>query len=373
MEFDYIVVGAGYAGAVIAERLANKHNKKVLVIEQRDHIAGNAYDYYDEAGVLCHKYGPHIFHTNNKEVAKYLSQFTEWHPYEHRVLGMVNKRLIPIPFNLTSLNICFDVARASLLKEKLLAEYGEGKKVSISKLRESSDQDVKELAEFIFENIFLHYTTKQWGLKPEELDPSILSRVPIYTDYDDRYFKDDFQNMPKEGYTKMFENILCSANIEVQLGVDFLAEIENYKDKKIIYTGPVDRLCDYEYGVLPYRSLRFDVQTYEQKMHQPVGQVNYPDKTPFTRISEYKHMTGQQLPKTTVAIEYPQEYIEGENDPYYPIITDDNRAKYKQYLSLVKEKYPNVYLAGRLADYVYYNMDQVVARALTQAEKIVAQ
>ena len=369
--YDFLITGAGYTGAILAERLASQAGKKVLVIDRRDHIAGNAYDRRNDDGVLFHQYGPHIFHTNSDKVATYLSQFTEWLPYEHRVVGSIDGRLIPIPFNLTSLEILFPGADAKRLGAMLVETYGMDKKVPILKMREHESQGIRDLADFIYKNVFYGYTTKQWGLEPEELSPSVTSRVPVHVSYDDRYFQDSFQNMPKQGYTKMFERILDHPNIEVALNSEFADIRDQVSYGQLVYTGALDEFFNYELGELPYRSLRFDFQTYRQKRHQSVGQINYPISHDFTRITEMGHLTQQWGDVTTVAIEYPQSHIPGETVPYYPIPRDENNELHKRYLAFAKKEAGNVIFCGRLGDYRYYNMDQAAASALALFEQIV--
>ena len=385
MNFDYIVVGAGFAGATIAERVANELNKKVLVIDKRDNIGGNMYDYIDENGILIHKYGPHLFHTNLENVYNYLKGFGEWFFYEHRVLGKVNGKIVPIPFNITSIEKSFDKEKADKLIGILKREFGTDKKIPILELRKYPDKDVNELAEYIYENVFLYYTMKQWGQTPDEIDPNVTNRVPVFVSKDDRYFQDKYQFMPKGGYTKIFEKMLDSKNIEVRLGVD-AKEVLIVKDNKIyfegqefkgtvIYTGAIDEFFDYEYGSLPYRSLQFEFETINKEYFQKVGTVNYPTKEDkFTRITEFKHMTMEnaKTPKTTIMREYPRAYDRNNdkaNIPYYPIVNDDNMNLYNKYLEKAS-KIPNFYLIGRLAQYKYFNMDLVINEALKLFEQL---
>lgn len=367
--YDWLIVGAGYTGAIIAERLATQAGKKSLVIDRRDHIAGNAYDQRNDAGVLYHQYGPHIFHTNSQMVADYLSQFTEWMPYEHRVLGSISGRLIPIPFNLTSLQILFPKAEADRLAAILVDAYGMDQKVTILKMRESPVQGVRDLADFIYENVFLGYTTKQWGLSPEQLSPSVTARVPVYISYDDRYFQDSFQNMPKHGYTKMFERMLKQDGVDVSLNTDIKDVCGEITYDRLLYTGAIDEFFNYELGELPYRSLEFSFQTYRQRRHQAAGQVNYPVSHDFTRITEMSYLTQERSDMTTVAIEYPIAHVPGKTVPYYPIPRDENQELHNKYIDLAKREAPNITFAGRLGDYRYYNMDQAVASAISLFEK----
>lgn len=377
--YDTVIIGAGYAGVVLAERLASQQNQKVLVIEQRQHIGGNAYDRFDEHGVLVHEYGPHIFHTRSKEVWDYLSQFTEWHYYEHRVLAKIDGQEVPIPFNLNTIAEVFPKDLAEILQQKLVSMLGYNVKVPILKLREQDDGDLKFLADYVYEKVFLHYTLKQWGIGPEELDPTVTGRVPVYISRDDRYFQDKYQGLPKYGYTEMFQNMLSNPNINLMLNTKYQDVMTISKDGhtlfgqpfdgQIIYTGMIDELFAFEYGELPYRSLRFEYDTFDIEYKQSVGQLNSPNSYDFTRITEFKYLTGQKHPKTTLAREYPQAYVRGENTPYYPIIADENHAKYKDYKALADEL-PNVHLVGRLAEYKYYDMDAVVATALKLYKKL---
>lgn len=387
MKPDVIVVGAGFAGSVIAERFANDANKNVLILEKRNHIGGNMYDFIDDNGVRYHEYGPHIFHTNSKDVVDYLSNFTEWYPYEHRVLGLIEGKKVPIPFNLTSIEKCFDAEKAERLKKLLLDNYGMDTKVPILKLRANENAEIKELAEFIYENVFKYYTMKQWGFTPEEIDPGVTARVPVLVGRDDRYFQDKYQCMPLEGYTAIFEKMLKNDKIKILLGVDahefIKVDTENKQvyyegelfDGPVVFTGAVDDLLEYELGDLPYRSLDFDVQSHDGT-YQEVATVNYPtpaEKNAYTRITEYKLMMNDaKLDKTTIAVEYPLAYNrhgEKGNIPYYPIFAEGNQAKYEKYCDLIKP-ITNLHLLGRLADYRYYNMDQIIARALMVYKQI---
>ncbi|NYB51987.1 MAG: UDP-galactopyranose mutase [Methanobacteriaceae archaeon] len=371
--FDYIVIGAGLAGSVIAERIANVLDKKVLVIEKRNHIGGNCYDFYDGNGILVHKYGPHIFHTNDTNVWRYLSKFTEWHDYEHRVLGFVDEKKVPIPFNLNSLHVLFSNYFADNLKNKLINQFGYGAKISILKLKKSPDKDLKFLADFVYDKIFLNYTKKQWGMKPEDLDPSVTERVPIFVSYDNRYFQDIFQGVPQEGYHLMFERMLNHSNIILKLNTDS-KNLLKIKDGNIyirgtefkgllVFTGRIDELFDKEFGPLPYRSLNFEFENIQQKFYQEVGTVNYPNDFNFTRITEFKHITGQKKPDTTIVKEYPK-FCDNEQDiPYYPIPKSEYEKLYKKYAKRAQDV-RNLILVGRLAEFKYFNMDIVVQRAL---------
>jgi UDP-galactopyranose mutase len=362
--FDYLIVGAGFAGSVLAERLTTQLGKRVLLVDRRPHIGGNAYDEKDAAGVLMHKYGPHIFHTNSDEVAAYLSQFTRWRPYEHRVLACVkNGLLVPIPINRTTLNTLYGL---NLQTDEEAAAYLATRAEPVEKIRNSEDVVVSAVGRELYETFFRGYTRKQWGIDPSELDKAVTSRVPTRTNTDDRYFTDKFQNMPADGYTRMFENMLDQKGLTIETGVEF----EDVRDEtvydRLIFTGPIDEFFDFRYGKLPYRSLRFQHETLDKEWHQPVAVVNYPaENVPYTRISEYKHMTGQSTKKTTITYEFPQ----AEGDPYYPVPRPENQALYKKYEALALET-PNVHFVGRLATYRYYNMDQVTGQALATFRRI---
>lgn len=368
---DYLIVGAGFSGAVLAERIATQLNKKVLIVEKRDHIGGNAHDFYNEAGILVHKYGPHIFHTNSSEVWDYVSQFTKWRIYFHTVLAVVEGNKIPIPFNLNSVYKCFSPKLAESLENKLINIFGYGKKISIFELLKTKDRDLKFLSDYIYQNIFLKYNIKQWGVKPEELDKSVASRVPIYISRDNRYFTDKYQGIPMNGYTQMFKNMLAHHNIKILLKTDYKEIIDLIKFDKLIFTGPVDLFMDYLYGELPYRSLRFKFFTLNQPKFQEVAQINYPNNYEYTRITEFKHLSGQKHLNTTIAYEFPEAYSLEKNEPYYPIPTSENNELYKKYLKKIN-MLKNVIFLGRLADYKYYNMDQVIAKALMIFKKKIA-
>jgi len=361
--YDYLIVGAGFAGSVLAERLASQHGARVLLIDRRPHVGGNAYDEPNEAGILYHKYGPHIFHTNSDAVVEYLSQFTEWRPYEHRVLAYVREKLVPIPINRTTLNLLFGL---DLKTDEEAADYLASRAEPVDEIRTSEDVVINAVGRELYELFFRGYTRKQWDLDPSELDKQVTARIPTRTNTDDRYFTDTFQAMPRDGYTAMFKRMLDHPLIEVRTGVDF-RDIRNEVDyDHLIYTGPIDEYFDYRFGKLPYRSLKFDHQTLEREQFQQTGTVNYPSAdVPFTRISEYKHLTGQQSPVTTITYEYPS----AEGDPYYPIPREENQALYKKYEALADET-PGVTFVGRLSTYRYYNMDQIVGQALATFRRI---
>lgn len=359
--FDYLIVGAGFAGSVLAERLATQANKKVLIIDKRNHIAGNAFDYYNNDGILIHKYGPHIFHTNSKDVFEYLSQFTEWRPYEHRVLASVDGQLVPIPINLNTINQLYGLQLNSSEVETFFASKAE----QVDRVKTSEDVVVSKVGRELYEKFFRGYTRKQWDLDPSELDASVTARVPTRTNKDDRYFTDTFQAMPLHGYTAMFQKMLSHPNIKVMLNTDYKEIIDIIPFKQLIYTGPVDAYFDYCYGKLPYRSLEFKFETINADYYQPTGTVNYPNEQPYTRITDFKYLTGQQHPKTAIVYEYPK----AEGDPYYPVPRAENAEIYKKYQQLA-DTTKNTYFVGRLATYKYYNMDQVVAQSLTVFKKI---
>ena len=360
-KFDYLIVGAGFAGSVLAERLARGSGKRVLIIDKRAHIAGNAYDHFNQEGLLVHKYGPHIFHTNSTEVFYYLSQFTPWRPYEHRVLASVDGQLLPIPINLDTVNRFYGRNMDSFELEEFFESVAE----PVAKIRTSEDVVVSKIGRALYEKFFRNYTRKHWGLDPSELDASVTSRVPVRLNRDDRYFTDTIQSMPLHGYTSMFENILDHPNIKVMLNTDYKDIGSLIPHGKLIYTGPVDEFFDFRYGKLPYRSLKFEFVTLDVSEAQPVAVINYPNEHLYTRATEFKHLTGQVHPKTTIVYEYPC----GEGDPYYPVPKPENAELYKKYHQLALSV-PHVHFAGRLATYKYYNMDQVTAQALTLYAKI---
>lgn len=366
MAVDWIVIGAGFTGATFAERMAAA-GKRVRVVERRRHIGGNAYDEHNEHGILVHRYGPHIFHTNSDAVWTYLSRFTGWRPYEHRVLGLVEGKLVPIPFNLDSLATLFSPQVAAQIENALVAQYGFGKKIPILKLRESTHSVIRDFADYVYRNVFEGYTIKQWQLRPEELSPSVTARVPVSISRDDRYFQDAYQAMPLHGYTAMFRRMLDHPNIEVVLDCDWKNVVPQKDGARILFTGAIDEFLGYRFGPLPYRSLHFEEHTLKETHHQPVGTVNYPNNYDYTRITEQKIITGQEAPVTTLMTEYPRPHEPGKTIAYYPIPRDDNRSLYARYEAAAGAEYPEVCFAGRLADYQYYNMDQACARALKLA------
>jgi len=361
--YDYLIVGAGFAGSVLAERLASLNGARVMLIDRRNHIGGNAYDEKDEAGILYHKYGPHIFHTNSEQVVEYLSLFTEWRPYEHRVLAQVRGQQVPIPINRTTLNMLFD---AGLTTDDEAAAFLAARAEPVEDIRTSEDVVVNAVGRELYELFFRGYTRKQWGIDPSQLDKQVTQRIPTRTNTDDRYFGDTFQAMPKDGYTAMFQRMTAHPRIEKMLGVDYRDVRGEIDADHIIFTGPIDEYFDFRFGKLPYRSLRFDHRTLDQEQYQPVAVVNYPSpETPYTRISEYKHLTGQKHPKTSITYEYPA----AEGDPYYPIPRPENQDLFKRYEALA-DATPGVTFVGRLATYRYYNMDQIVGQALATFRKM---
>jgi UDP-galactopyranose mutase len=362
--FDYLIVGAGFAGSVLAERLARGAGKKVLLVDRRPHIGGNAYDCYDQAGILIHKYGPHIFHTNSREVFEYLSGFTKWRPYEHRVRASVDGQLVPIPINLDTINQLYGLKLTSLEMENFFASMAE----PCECIRTSEDVVVSRVGRELYEKFFRGYTRKQWGLDPSQLDAMVTARVPVRTNRDDRYFADTYQAMPLYGYTRMFENMLDHDNIKVLLNCDYREIVDVIPYERMIYTGPVDEFFDFRYGKLPYRSLRFEFETVNEERVQPVAVINYPNEHLYTRVTEFKHLTGQEHKKTSLVYEYPQ----SEGDPYYPVPRPENAELYKKYQELAEGR-PDVHFVGRLATYKYYNMDQVVGQALSVYARIIGQ
>jgi UDP-galactopyranose mutase len=359
---DWLVVGAGFSGAVLAERLASQSGARVLVIDRRDHVAGNAYDHLDEAGLLVHRYGPHIFHTNSEQIFEYLSQFTQWRPYEHRVLARVRGELVPIPINRTTVNRLFGV---ELRTDEEVADFYAQRAEPSGAPRTSEDVVVGTVGRELYELFFRGYTRKQWALDPSQLDASVTARIPTRTNEDDRYFTDRFQAMPLHGYTALFERMLDHPLITVRTGVD-MADVSPSLYRRTIYTGPIDAYFGYRYGPLPYRSLEFRFETLDTEQVQPVGTVNEPDESvPFTRTTEFKHLTGQRSARTTIVREYPR----ADGDPYYPIPRPENAALYERYEALAKAT-PDVHFVGRLATYKYYNMDQCVGQALATFRRL---
>lgn len=359
--FDYLIVGAGFAGSILAERLASQLEKKVLIVDRRNHIGGNAYDHYNNDGILVHKYGPHIFHTNSRDVFEYLSLFTEWRHYEHRVLASVDGQLVPIPINLDTINKLYGLNLTAFQLEEFFVSVAEPR----DKILTAEDVVVSKVGRELYQKFFRNYTRKQWGIDPSELDRSVTARVPTRTNRDDRYFTDTYQAMPLYGFTRMFENMLSHPNIKVMLNTDYHEIQQVIPYKEMIYTGPVDEFFDYRFGKLPYRSLEFKHETHDQPVFQPAPVVNYPNEHLYTRVTEFKYLTGQEHGKTSIVYEFPK----AKGDPYYPVPRPENAELYTKY-KLLADATPEVYFVGRLATYKYYNMDQVVAQALTVFKKI---
>lgn len=359
--FDYLIVGAGFAGSVLAERLASQLGAKVLVCDKRPHIGGNAYDHYDEHGLLVHKYGPHIFHTGSARIFKYLSQFTQWRPYQHKVLAQVDGKLLPFPINVDTVNRLYGL---TMTPEQTAAYF---RKVSepIKYVRTSEQAVVSKIGRELYEKFFRHYTRKQWGLDPSELDASVAARVPARTDHDDRYFTDEFQAMPLHGFTRLFENMLDHRNIALVTSADYRDVMREVSFREMIYSGPVDAYFDYRFGRLPYRSIDFKFETHAVQRFQPAAVVNYPNEYKYTRITEFKYLTGQSHQRTSVVYEYPT----AEGDPYYPVPRPENAELYRKYKQLA-DSTSNVRFVGRLGTYRYYNMDQVVGQSLAIFDQI---
>jgi UDP-galactopyranose mutase len=353
--FDYLIVGAGFAGATIAERLAAHAGKTVLVCDKRPHIGGNAFDYHNEDGILIHKYGPHIFHTNSAEVFAYLSRFTEWRPYQHRVRACVDGQLVPIPINLDTVNQLYGTKFTSFELEEFFSSVAEPRQP----VRTSEDVIISRVGRELYEKFFRNYTRKQWGLDPSALDASVTARVPVRTNRDDRYFTDTYQAMPLHGYTRMFERMLSHPNIKILLNADYREVKDLVPHRQLVFTGPVDEYFDYCFGRLPYRSLRFQWETRDVPVAQPAPVINYPNDHLYTRVTEMKYLSGQEHPKTSLVYEFPTD----QGDPYYPVPTPENAALYVKYKELA-EATSEVQFLGRLGTYKYYNMDQVVAQAL---------
>jgi UDP-galactopyranose mutase len=354
--FDYLVVGAGFAGSVMAERLAAGSDKRVLIVDKRPHIGGNAYDEHDDHGILVHKYGPHIFHTNSRDIFDYLSRFTEWRPYQHRVRASVDGQLVPIPINLDTVNRLYGTSYDSFQVQQFYDSVAEPR----DPVRTSEDVVVSKVGRQLYEKFFRNYTRKQWGLDPSELDATVIARIPVRTNRDDRYFTDIYQAMPLHGFTRMFARMLDHPNIKIMLNTDYREIKALIPCRETVFTGPIDEFFDFRFGNLPYRSLEFRFNTLNTPVHQPVAVVNYPNDNAFTRVTEIKHITGQDHPKTTLITEYPKAH----GDPYYPVPRRENAAIYQQYQQLA-EHTPGVHFVGRLATYRYYNMDQVVGQALS--------
>jgi len=362
LAYDYLIVGAGFAGSVLAERLARGSGKSVLLCDRRNHVGGNAYDHSDAAGILVHKYGPHIFHTNSREIFEYLSRFTTWRRYEHRVLASVEGKLLPIPINLDTINRLYGLT----LGESEVEEFLAARAIKCQTPRTSEEVVLSRVGPDLYEKFFRNYTRKQWGVDPSQLDAQVTARIPVRTNRDDRYFTDKFQFMPRWGFTRMFENMVDHDQIDLALGTNFYELRKEVNFRQLIYSGPIDQFFDFRYGKLPYRSLHFEHHTVDREWFQPVAVVNYPNDFKYTRVSEFKHLTGQQHRRTSIVYEYPR----GEGDPYYPVPRAINASIYSQYRKLA-ESLPNVHFVGRLGTYRYYNMDQVVGQALTLYKNLI--
>jgi UDP-galactopyranose mutase len=360
--YDYLIVGAGFAGSVLAERLASQRDQRVLLIDRRPHIGGNAYDAFDDHGVLVHAYGPHIFHCNSQAIFDYLSQFTEWRPYQHRVLTSVDGQLLPFPINLDTINALYGTQMDTIQLTRWLECRAEPRE----RIETSEDAVVSKIGRELYVKFFRGYTRKQWGLDPSELDAQVAARIPVRTNRDDRYFTDTYQVMPRHGYTRMFARMIRHPNIHLMLNTDYREIRDVVPHRQTIYTGPIDEYFDYRLGKLPYRSLDFRFETHACERVLPAATINYPNDAPYTRVTELKHLTGQQHSHTTLVYEYPQ----AEGDPYYPIPRPENAELYRRYAALAAEL-PNVFFTGRLGTYRYYNMDQVVAQSLTLFERLV--
>lgn len=380
MKYDYIIVGSGFAGATAANILAHRHQKNVLLIEKRNHIGGNCYDEKDEHGILIHKYGPHIFHTNSRKVYEYLSEFTKWREYSHEVEAYVDGMYIPVPFNLNTLKMTFG-KKADELREKLISSYGYGKRVPVLELRNSKDSDIQAVGEYVYQKIFLKYTMKQWGQTPEEVDGSVTARVPVLISEDNRYFQDEYQGMPLCGFTPMFENMLLSdEKITLLLNTDCKNVLKFTKEGilymgepfegQVIFTGAVDELFDCCFGKLPYRTLTFCNEYLPEEEYQPKAVINYTVSEDYTRITEYKKLTGQKGEGTTISKEYPGEYTGKDGEiPYYAIINEENLKLYQKYVEML-HAYTNFHLLGRLAEYKYYNIDGIVLKSMELVEEL---
>lgn len=380
--YDCIIIGSGIAGAAAARILAEEQGRKVLVLEKKHHIGGNCYDGKDEYGILVHWYGPHIFHTGNEEVYEWLSRFTDWYAFGHEVVARVGDKLLPVPFNLNTLKMVYGEEKAAVLEKKLVDTFGFGARVPILKLREQQDEDLRAIADYVYENVFLRYTMKQWGQTPEEIDPAVTGRVPVVISYDNRYFGDKYQGMPRDGFTPMFEKMLVHPNIEIRTNTNAKdALVISEKEGKVllegqefhgtvIYTGPVDELFDCRFGRLPYRTLRFDFEHYDKPDYQGHSVVNYTVSEDYTRITEFKYLTGQKADSTTIVKEYPFAYTGAEGEiPYYAIMNEENNALYRKYADLAAQ-IPDFHLLGRLAEYKYYNIDAMAAKAIALARSL---
>ena len=360
---EVLIVGAGISGAVIANRYSSQKDTQITVIDRLDHIAGNCYDYRDDNNIMIHKYGSHIFHTSEKDVWQFLRQFTGFNTYMHRVVAVIEGNELPIPFNFNTIQMAFPKTLANRIEQKLLSKFQYGTKIPIKDFMEQDDEDLRFLAQYIYENVFLHYTEKQWGKDPSQIDGAVTARVPVYLSRDDRYFQNTYQGIPLEGYTAMIRKMLDRPNIAIKLNTD-AKEYDFSQYDEVFFTGAIDELMDYQLGQLPYRSVHFEQETYNMEHYQSGAAVNYPNNYDFTRIHEYKYYLNDKSPNTVIAKEYSEDFVPGKNDRYYPVPSDENTELYNRYLALAKEKYPNMHFLGRLGDYRYYDMDKAVKRAL---------
>jgi UDP-galactopyranose mutase len=365
---QWLIVGAGLTGATLAERIATVRGDDVLVVDRRDHVAGNAYDYTNDDGIRVHKYGPHIFHTNSDRVWRYVNKFSGWRPYEHKVKAVLDGTELVVPFNFNSIEMVFPPGRASRYIEQLTRLVPRGQSIPVLTLMETDNADLRSLAAFVYENVFKNYTRKQWGLRPEELSPSVTARVPIRASRDDRYFQDSFQGIPAHGYTAMVSRMLDHPRIRVSLDTKYEDVAGDFPTSRTIYSGAIDEFFSRRLGALPYRSLNFRFETLNLEQRQSVAQLNFPNTQDYTRITEFKHLTGQSSSKTTVAYEFPTNYVPGENEPYYPIPRDETKALYARYRTLA-DATDGITFCGRLGNYRYYNMDQAIGAALVAFEK----
>ena len=364
-----LIVGCGLSGIVLANRIANELNESVLIIDSKNHIAGTCYDFKDENGITVHQYGPHIFRTNSKEIWDYLSQYTQWRPFMHNVLGIIDGLEVPIPFNLNSLYKAFPPKLAERLEIKLIDEFGYNKKVPILELRNTQDRELNFLAEYIYKKVFLGYTVKQWDATPEQLDASVTGSVPVSISRDDRYFQEKYQAIPKEGYTQMFENMLNHPLIECRLNTPWQSVRETIQYERLFFTGAIDEFFDYRYGELPYRSLDIRFETLETEKYQNAPVVNYPENYDFTRITEYKYFLNEKSDKTVLSYEHPEAFAIGRNERIYPILNEGTQSRYNQYLEEAK-KLPHVVFLGRLGAYRYYDMNRTIAGAFETFERL---
>lgn len=369
MKVKNLIVGCGFSGATLAYKIATELKEEVLIIDSKNHIGGNCHDYWDN-GICVHQYGTHIFHTNLKEVWDFISLFTDWYPYMHMVKGNIDGQEVPIPFNLNSIHQIFPKSIADTLENKLIGKFGFNIKVPILELRKAGDKDLEYLADYVYEKVFLHYTLKQWDLRPEDMDPAVTGRVPIYISRDNRYFQDTFQGIPLAGYTAIIEKMLDCELIKTQLNTKYHDIKDKIQYERLFYTGPIDEFFDYELGELPYRSLKFDFLKFDRPYFQSGAVINYPNNYNFTRIGEYKYFLNSITDKTIVSYEYPQAYKMGKNERYYPIVKEENINLYNQYLQKA-QSLKNTYFLGRLGDYKYYDMDKAIHRALEVFGRII--